>query len=188
MTEDPEIRSLTGYDLWGTDFDALGTSNASRINVTPENSLKVAALLACVRLKSESLASLPWHVYRRIPGGGKEVADTPLNEVLSLSPNSWQSSFEFRELMHSWVLLWGAAFAKIKVGRRGAVDELIPLHPSRMTVRRQANGRLRYYYADPEGGQQSYRQDQIFAIRYLTQDGVNWYTPTTLSQETIAEA
>ena len=188
MSDEPEIRTLSGYDLWGQQWDSIATSNAAKIPVTPENSLKVAALLACVRLKSETLASLPWHVYERLPGGGKQIADIPLNIVLTRSPNSWQSSFEFRELMHSWVLLWGAAFALIKPGARGAVSELIPLHPSRMTVRRLANMRLRYIYSDPNGGQKTYRQDQIFAIRYLTQDGVSWYTPTTLSQETIALA
>jgi HK97 family phage portal protein len=188
MSDEPEIRTLSGYDLWGQQWDSIATSNAAKIPVTPENSLKVAALLACVRLKSETLASLPWHVYERLPGGGKQIADIPLNTVLTRSPNSWQSSFEFRELMHSWVLLWGAAFALIKPGARGAVSELIPLHPSRMTVRRLANMRLRYIYSDPNGGQKTYRQDQIFAIRYLTQDGVSWYTPTTLSQETIALA
>lgn len=183
-----EIRSLTGHDLFGSGWDQLGGSNASKIPVSPQNSLKVGALLACVRLKAESLASMPWHVYRRLPGGGKEIADIPLNEVLSTTPNGWQSSFEFRELMHSWVLLWGAAFALIKPGAKGAVTELIPLHPSRVTVKSQKNGRLRYFYSDPNGGQVQYRQDQIFAIRWLTNDGVNWYTPTTLSQETIALA
>lgn len=188
MSDEPEIRTLTGYDLWGQQWESIAASNAAKIPVTPENSLKVTALLACVRLKSETLASLPWHVYERLPGGGKQIADVPLNTVLTRSPNSWQSSFEFRELMHSWVLLWGAAFALIKPGARGAVSELIPLHPSRMTVRRLQNGRLRYIYSDPNGGQKTYRQDQIFAIRYLTQDGVSWYTPTTLSQETISLA
>lgn len=186
--EEAEIRTLTGSDFFGAGWSDMGGSNASKIPITPQNSLKVGALLACVRLKSESLASMPWHVYRRLPGGGKEVADIPLDYVLSTQPNSWQSSFEFRELMHSWVLLWGAAFALIKSGRKGAVTELIPLHPSRMTVKRQQNGRLRYFYSDPNGGQVQYRQDQIFAIRWMTNDGVNWYTPTTLSQETIALA
>ncbi len=186
---DPEIRTFTGHSLFGGAWDSMASMNAAGIPITPESALRVSALLACVRLKSETLASLPWHVYRRLPGGGKEIADIPLEVVINRQPNDWQSSFEFRELMHSWVLLWGAAFARIRSGSRGSVTSLEPLHPSRMTVRRLQNGRLRYHYSDPNTGSQTQlRQDQVFAIRYLTQDGVNWYTPTSLSQETIALA
>ena len=111
---DPEIRTFTGHSLFGGAWDSMASMNAAGVPITPESALRVSALLACVRLKSETLASLPWHVYRRLPGGGKEIADIPLEVVINRQPNDWQSSFEFRELMHSWVLLWGAAFARIK--------------------------------------------------------------------------
>ena len=188
--DDYELRYLSPQSVWGSSWDAIGRLNASGVTITPETAMRVSAVLACVRLKSETLASLPWQVHRRLPAGGSEVAsDLPLNVVISRQPNDWQSSFEFRELLHSWVLLWGAGFALIKSGRKGSVTELIPLHPSRMSVTRLQNGRLRYTYSDPQtGDQKRYRQDQIFAVRYLTQDGLNWYTPTTLSEETIALA
>lgn len=163
---------------------------ASGVYISPETSLQCAAVLACVRVKSESLASLPLHVYRRLPGGGKEIAeDLPLYDVLAHQPNSWMTSFEFRELLHSWLLLWGNAYAKVKSGRRGAVDELIPLHPSRMEVKRLENGRLRYYYREPERPVPTeYSQDEIFHLRWLSQDGVTGYVPTTLSRDAIGLA
>lgn len=160
------------------------------VYISPESSLQCAAVLACVRVKSESLASLPLNIYRKLPNGGKELAeDLPLQEVLSYQPNGWMTSFEFRELLHSWVLLWGNAYALIKAGRRGAVDELIPLHPSRMEVKRLENGRLRYYYREAERPVPvEYSQDEILHLRWLSQDGVTGYVPTTLSRDAIALA
>jgi len=160
------------------------------VYVSPESSLQCDAVLACVRVKAESLASLPLNIYRKLPDGGKELADDlPLQEVLAVRPNGWMTSFEFRELLHSWVLLWGNAYALIKAGRRGAVDELIPLHPSRMTVKRLENGRLRYYYREADRPiETEYSQDEILHIRWLSQDGVTGYVATSLSRDAIALA
>ncbi|NBW15132.1 MAG: phage portal protein [Caulobacteraceae bacterium] len=165
------------------------------VTVSPETSLECSAVLACVRVLAESIASMPFGVYRRLADGGKEIAeDQHLHEVLAHQPNSWMTAFEFRELMQSWLLLWGNSFALIKSGRRGAVDELIPLHPSRMEVKRLSNGKLRYYYREPTTPTQpevevtEYRQDEIFHLRWLSSDGVTGYTPTTLSREAIGLA
>ena len=168
---------------------------ASGVSVSPETSLQCVAVLACVRVLAESLASLPMNVYRRLPGGGKEIAeDQHLHEVLCHQPNSWMTGFEFRELMQSWLLLWGNAYAYIKGGRQGGVSELIPLHPSRMECKRLTNGKLRYYYTEPTTPFQpqvqvtEYRQDEIFALRWLSSDGVTGFVPTTLSRDAIGLA
>jgi HK97 family phage portal protein len=166
------------------------------VPVSPETALECSAVLACVRLLSESIAAMPTNLYRRLSGGGKEIAaDQPLHEILAYQPNSWMTAFEFKELMQSWLLLWGNAYAHIKGSvRRGAVDELIPLHPSRMEVKRLENGRLRYYYrepatiADPNPEPTEYRQDEIFHLRWLSSDGVRGYVPTALSRDAIGLA
>lgn len=179
-------------------FEELTESRKSvaGVPISPETALECSAVLACVRLLSESIAAMPTNLYRRLPGGGKEIADDqPLHEILAYQPNSWMTSFEFKELMQSWLLLWGNAYAHIKGSiRRGAVDELIPLHPSRMDVKRLENGKLRYYYrtpatiADPSPEPEEYRQDEIFHLRWLSSDGVRAYVPTVLSREAIGLA
>lgn len=166
------------------------------VPVSPETALESGAVLACVRVLAESLASLPFNYCRRLPGGGSEIADDKwLHEVVHFQPNSWMTSFEFRELMQSWLLLWGNAYALIKGSvEHGAVSELIPLHPSRMEVKRLSNGKLRYYYrapstlADPNPAPEEYRQDEIFHLRWLSSDGVTGFVPTGLSRDAIALA
>lgn len=165
-------------------------STASGVSVSPETALQCSAVLACVRVISESVAALPFSLFRRIPGGGKEIAGgLPLHNILSEQPNGWMTSFEFRELMQSWLLLWGNAYAEIRPGKFGAVTELWPLHPSRMKVERLKNGRLKYLYQLPDRAEPDvYTQDQIFHLRWLTQDGVTGYVPTTLSRDAIGLA
>jgi HK97 family phage portal protein len=160
------------------------------VPVSPESSLSCSAVLACVRVLSESVASMPFNLYRRLSGGGKEIAeDHPLQEVLAYQPNEWMTSFEWREWMMSQMLLWGNAYCLIKPGRRGAVDQLVPLHASRMKIVRLENGRLQYQYTE-EGKPTPhlYRQDQVFHLRWLSSDGVTGYVPTSLSRDAIALA
>lgn len=192
--DDPElnldIRALDGTSLWGPYWNQLACgSNSARVKVTPENSLRASAVLACVRVKAESIASLPMHVYTRLPEGGKEIADIPLEQVVNRQPNGWQTPFEWTELMVSWMMLYGNAYSLIKNGRRGSVTELLPMHPTRITVERLQNGRLRYTYNELEtGAVKTYRQDQVFHLRWLSGDGVLGYVPSSLSTETIALA
>ena len=169
---------------------------AAGVTVSPETALECSAVLACVRVLSESLAAMPLNVYRRLRDGGKEIAEEQhLQEILAYQPNSWQTAFEFKELMQSWLLLWGNAYAYIKgSSTHGAVSELIPLHPSRMETKRLSNGKLRYYYTEPTTPTQpevkitEYRQDEIFHLRWLSSDGVTGFVPTTLSRDAIALA
>jgi HK97 family phage portal protein len=173
-------------------FEELSESRrtAAGITISPETSLQCSAVLACVRVISESVASLPLNLYRRIATGGKMIAaGVPLHTILSDTPNGWMTGFEFRELMQSWLLLWGNAYAEIRPGQYGSVTELWPMHPSRMKVERLKNGRLRYLYTEPDSTKPTpYAQDQIFHIRWLTQDGVTGYVPTNLSKDAIALA
>jgi HK97 family phage portal protein len=159
------------------------------VAVSPEASLQCSGILAAVKVVSESVASLPLHLYERTPDGKKIAEEHPLYDVLAHAPNDWMTAYEFKELMQSWRMLWGVGYAQIKPGRRGAVDQLIPLHPSRMKPERLKNGKLRYAYQEPEKPTPTYfRQDEVFAYRGLSPDGVNCYVPTTLMRDAIGLA
>ena len=177
------------FDLRGVDWGDGGNRTPSGVRVTPETALQCSAFLSCVRVISESCASLPLHLYRRMPGGGKERAvEQPLYRMLHQQPNPWQTALEFREQMTALYLMYGNSFAEIRPGALGAVSELWPLHPSRMEVERLENGRLRYLYREPSGRQTRYTQDQIFHLRWLTTDGILGLQPSSLSRNAIGLA
>lgn len=164
-----------------------GASSGVRIN--PQNALQNSVVaLACIRVLAETVASLPLHIYKRLPDGARERAPGWLDHLLSVAPNSWQTSFEWLETSMTHLGLWGACFSEIVSGPQGAVSELIPLHPSRMKTDVIENGRLRFTYTEPNGAKTIYNQDQIFRVTWMSVDGINGSVPVELGKEAIGLA
>ena len=161
-------------DLRGVDWTEGSNRTPSGIRVTADNSMACSAYTACIRVISDAVSSLPLHVYERMANGGKAKASThPVYRLLHSQPNPWQTAQELRDWMTGMYLHYGASYAEIRPGARGAVDQLWPLHTSRMEkYERLENGRLRYGYREPSGRMTFYDQSQIFALRFTTEDGV----------------
>ena len=174
-------------DYW---YNRPGFDSAAGMAVSPETAMRLSAVYSCVRVVSETIASLPLIIYRRLPNGGKERAtDHPLYRVLHDSPNPWQTSMEFIEMMQAHLELRGNAFARIIPGRRGAIDQLIPLHPDLVQVFRLPNGRLRYQVRSRFDAEvDNYAQDEIFHLRGLSSDGLVGLSPVAVQRETIGTA
>ncbi len=191
MVDVPSGRDWRMLDLRGMDWVPENRTVAG-VRVTPETALQCSAFLACVRVISESVASLPLHLYERLGNGDRARAEaSPLYRLLHQQPNSWQTAFEFREQMTALYLMYGQSFAEvIGSSRVGAVAEMRPLHPANMIVERLENGALRYRYREPGGtGRETvYRQDQIFHLRFLSLDGINGMVPATVCRDAIALA
>jgi len=105
--------------------------------------MQMTAVYSCVRILSESIASLPIHVYSYREDGGKEKAtDQPLYFLLHDEPNPEMTSFIFRETLMTHLLLWGNAYAQIIRNGKGEIIGLYPLMPNRMSVDRDDKGQL----------------------------------------------
>jgi HK97 family phage portal protein len=161
-------------DLRGIEWHGDGGGRTpSGIRVTADNSMACSAYTACIRVISDAVSSLPLHVYERLANGGKAKAPAnPVYRLLHMQPNPWQTAQEFRDWMTGMYLHYGASYAEIRPGARGAISELWPLHSSRMEAERLEDGRLRYRYKEPSGKVTTYSQDQIFALRFTTEDGI----------------
>ena len=176
----------TDYRMWDEDS---GGRSASGVRITPENALSVSVVYACIRVLAESVAALPLHILERLDTGGKRKAtELPLYRKLNLQPNGWQTSFEWRCQLMLHLGLYNVAYCEIVSGAAGAVESLEPLHPSRMKVERVENGRLRYKYREPSGQETIYTQDQILAIRGLSEDGITGVSPIESCRDAIALA
>jgi HK97 family phage portal protein len=135
--------SISG-DLWKRILSGGGSASTAGVRVSEEAAAACSAVFSCVRVASEDIAKLPLILYRRLSDGGKERAtDHSLYRILHDRPNSWQTSFEFRQLMQVHLEFWGNAYAFIN-RVRGEVRELIPLHPDRVTVKQRGDWELEY--------------------------------------------
>lgn len=174
---------------WFADWLRGGMESSAGVSVTPESAMHVAAVYACIRVLSETLAQLPIHVYERQANGNKRLAlEHPLNRILSAQPNGWQTSFEFIEMLQGHLTLRGNAYAAIVPGALGSVDQLIPLNPARMKVERLNTGRLIYTLTKPSGDRVFFSQDEIFHLRGLSCDGMVGMNPIELARDSIGAA
>ena len=171
------------------DDEGGGGRSPAGVRITPENATSVAAVFACLRILAETVAGLPLHLLERTSGGGKRIArELPLYRKLHSQPNAWQTSFEWREQVVLHVGLWGDAYSELVPGPSGAIDQIVPLHPSRMKVETLENGRLRYTYREAKGKQTIYTDEQILHVRGPSDDGVHGISIVDECREAIALA
>lgn len=167
--------------------DAGGVTTESGLDISCDGSLKTSAVYACVRILAESVATVPLHLYVRSGDGGRERATRhPVYEILHDRPNGWQSPLEFREMLQMHVALRGNGYALIVPGRRGWVDELLPLHPDRVRVMvRTTDRKLVYEYTDVDGISRRAMQGEVLHVRGPSLDGYVGITPVAYARETI---
>jgi HK97 family phage portal protein len=140
--------------------------------VTPQTAMRASAVLACMRILSEDISSLPLNLYRRTPQGAVLATDHPLFRLLHDCPNTWQTSLELRESMILDLLCYGNAFAEKEIGPNG-IEALYPLSASRMVFVNPLDEfipppvPLFFRYADPRAGQRVLLSDDLWITRML---------------------
>ena len=173
----------------------LGNSTAGK-RVNERSAMQMTAVYSCVRILSESVASLPLHLYRYTKNGGKEKAvDHSLYFLLHDEPNPEMTSYVFRETLMTHLLLWGNAYAQIIRNGKGEVIALYPLMPDRMTVDRNEKGELYYEYQmssddakiNKESTVQLKRED-VLHVPGLGFDGLVGYSPIAMAKNAIGLA
>lgn len=175
-----ERRSVPGGDPYWSNFSSLsnGTVNATTAQ-------GVAAVYACVSAISETVASLPLILYRRDGESRTPATDHPLYRVLHDQSNPDQTALEFRELMQSWVLLKGNAYARIVTGNDGQVRALLPMSPDRVTVLRVGD-KLAYDYTDRNGKVSRLLQSEVLHLKHRTgDDGVLGVSPIAAARGVV---
>jgi HK97 family phage portal protein len=163
------------------------------VDATPETATAVAAVFACVRVLSESLAQLPLHLMRDDGTRRQRAVDDPLYAILHDQPNERQSSFEWRETMQAHLALRGNAYSLIVLDPAGRTEQLVPLHPDRMSVfrldqegaSRPGQFRLGFLYRDLNNVQYRLTQDEVFYLRGISYDGITGVSPITACRRAI---
>ena len=177
-------------DAWTPRLMSAIMPTAAGVAVNEDNALSIAPVYECVRVLSESVASLPLRVYKRRPDRGRDVArDHALYSVLHDSPNPEMTAFQFRETLQGHLLTWGNAYANIVTDGGGRVRQLWPIPPNRVTPKRTDAGTLYYEVRVPRSGQPvAVKAADMMHLRGLSPDGVTGYSPVALLREELGLA
>ena len=131
-------------DTWGQ----IVIENGDTITVSEEVVMQVAAVYACVKLISETMATVPFFTYKRLKPEGKERdTDHDLDYIFTTKPNRWMTAVPFKERLQRDLLLDGNSYCQIIRSRRGDILELVPLFPQYVTVSID-KGKKYYTYND----------------------------------------
>ena len=162
----------------------FGSSTAGK-SVTAKTAIQMSAVYACVRVISETIASLPLHVHQANGQGSRKATEHPLYRILHDEPNTEMTSFVLREVMLSHLLLWGNAYCQIVRSGRGHIIGLYPLLPDQMRVDRDSSGKLTYDYSTRDGKVVRLRLEDVLHIPGLGFDGIMGYSPIALEKNAI---
>ena len=130
-------------DFW---YTSAPSRTASGMRITDDSALNYSAVWAATRLLSSSIGWLPLDLFRRLPNGGRELADNDPRETLVHDrPNAEMGSMLWRCSMAAQQVNAGNAYSMIE--RRqidGKPVALWPVHYTRVTPRRAVDGGLLY--------------------------------------------
>lgn len=171
--------------IWGAYY---GANNWSGKAVSVNAALRLSTVWACVRLLSETIATLPLGFYERQADGSRASATkNSLYRILHSQPNADMTAVQFWEVVVASMLLWGNAYVeKIKSGNR--ILSLDFLLPDRMSVTRLPSGAMQYRYRPFNGEQRIIPEADMMHIPAFSLDGINGLSPVRMGANVMGSA
>lgn len=176
------LGGITSQRNAGMQYPGPTQSDSPAAPVTEETALQVSAVWACVRLLSETVASLPVTVYR---GDTEITSEANWVRRLIRQPNRFQTWVEFMETMMLNLSFRGNAYARIN-RIDGRVVSLTPLMASQMEVAFLPDGSITYQYTQ-DGQVSVFAQESIWHIK-LYGNGVIGMSPLAFAANSIGIA
>jgi HK97 family phage portal protein len=161
----------------------LLTPNDAGVKVDTNTAMTVAAVLACVRLITDAISSLPCQLF---DGNGNKLKGHPLADLLAREANEYMSAATWREATLASLLLTGNAYSFIERGPDQRPIGLYPLSPTATWPVRQ-NGVLAYQ-TQTDAGLQTLDPSQVLHTMFLTMDGITGINPIATMRNSLGIA
>ena len=136
-----EERGLYGQTILGPTFGSQSGENVSK-----EQAMRIAAVWSCVRVLSETIASLPISEHEiDLETGNKKKLNSPLTDLIGKQPSPLFNSFMFFERMLVDLSLDGNFYAYIERNGAGLPIGLHPIQCVDVDIYMSPDGRSVYY-------------------------------------------
>lgn len=148
--------------------------------------LKIEAVFACLRDKSETIGQLPLKLYRKETDKARVIVDAGRNyKIFTQMPCEYLNTQGFMEMLVVSLERFGAFYAYIERNDRGSVMGIIPFR-NQANVRPQMdiNGNVYMTYTRNDGSLgDAYRLEDLFIVKGFTLDG---FTPVSPMAQTAS--
>jgi len=172
-------------DVYGRGLDLFGggSNTASGKPVTTTTALEVSTVFACVRILSESVATLPLDTMRRNNGIPQPVRPRP--EWLSFNQGPW-NKIEISGMIMMSLLLEGNAYVATVRDGMGVIQWLDVLDPDKVTPSRNKDGTISFAVRQVNGSEAHFSEMDIKLIRGMMLPGsLTGLSPINYARETI---
>lgn len=188
LMERRSTSTLSSPERWLLDIMG-GNDSKAGVKVNINNALKVMTVYACVKLLSDTIASLPKIIYKKTEKGKERAINHSLYSILHDIPNPEQTAFEFWQTMMVNMLLTKGGFAEIVRDGSGSIIELWPLMGDRVIPKRNPQTSERYYevYAF-DGKIYKLYPENIIHLKGMSLDGFSSLEPIELLREALGLA
>lgn len=156
--------------------------------VTATAALKYTAVFACLRVLSETAASVPIVLYRKKEDGEREVRnDLGLADILRSQPNDEMSPFNFKEQLMMSLNLGGNSVSERLVDRFGSLVGLYPYQWQMVTIDRNPDTKKLQYKigTSPRTISKTLTRGQVFHVPGPSVDGVIGLSPISYAASAI---
>jgi len=145
-------------------------------NVTPESAMQLAAVVACTRILSTAVASLPLHTLQLDNDTWQKAPSHYLYGFFDGRVNPYTTAYMWKQHLVTSLCLYGNAYSHIVFNRRMQVMGLYSLDSTRMKVTLQ-NGQIEYKYRNQNQLETVIPADEILHVRWLSTDGIVGRSP-----------
>ena len=151
-------------------------------SVDSTSALGLSAVWGCTKVLSESIASLPLHIYERMADGDRLLADTHrLYFLLHNQPSKLYTSYTFIEYLVKSICLNGNGYAVINRDRNANIVSFTCINPTDVKIL-QEYGSL---YYNIKGYDELIPAEDIIHVKNLTNDGILGMSPIQYAAESL---
>ena len=183
----PATRARTFMDPALTAYFGAATSNAG-VSVDEVSALNYSPVFQAIRIISETVGTLPIHVYRRDQDGRRRQDDLIVADLLRWEPNPEMTAVQFREAWVAHAISWGNGFAEIERDGVGRAIRLWLLPPNSVAVTRDSAGNVVYQYREQTGPLITLPQNDVLHLAGPGFDGLVGYSIIQKAREGIGLA
>ncbi len=172
-------------------FSSFGSSPGSYdvsrllLGLDTHRAMHFSAVYAAIRLRSNTIASLPKNVYLLSDGGRRIAKDHPIYRLLKYKPNGFQNPFSFWNFINTCVDGWGNSYVIICRGKGSEVSGLVPVHPQHVTLT-LSGGRKWYRVFGTKYYDGLYDDEDMLHFYFYTIDGIKGVNPIEYNSGAIA--
>ena len=168
-------------------FLSGNTTNAGK-TVNQDNMLSMSAAFGCIRILTETLGTLPWHVYEDDGrGNAVKVPDHPVAAMLAVSPNANMTAVEFKEASAMNLCQGGNAYSYMERRGNGSPISAVPLQYDHVEPKQRNDGTVFYKVLD-RGKWVELPQEKIWHVKGFGRTGLMGLSPLGAAREALGTA